>query len=150
MTQAAPITDPAQAASFILAGNAYFTVVSEATGKRYTYRVRKASDELTGIIDQPERHFVSVLFGPDNTGDYAYVGLLENASLRLTAKSRVTCDDPRAKAAGWALGNILERKRIPDGLELWHEGRCGRCARLLTDPVSIARGLGPECAGRLS
>jgi hypothetical protein len=26
--------------------------------------------------------------------------------------------------------------------------RCGRCMRTLTDPVSIARGIGPECYGR--
>lgn len=28
--------------------------------------------------------------------------------------------------------------------------RCGRCGRELTDPESIARGIGPECAGRLT
>jgi hypothetical protein len=28
------------------------------------------------------------------------------------------------------------------------ESRCGRCTRQLTDPVSIARGIGPECFGR--
>jgi len=29
-----------------------------------------------------------------------------------------------------------------------HTGRCSCCAALLTDPVSIARGIGPICAGR--
>jgi hypothetical protein len=27
------------------------------------------------------------------------------------------------------------------------EARCGKCGRALTDPVSIARGIGPECYG---
>ena len=31
-------------------------------------------------------------------------------------------------------------------LEVWHEGRCGRCNRALTVPESIASGIGPECA----
>jgi hypothetical protein len=30
-------------------------------------------------------------------------------------------------------------------LEVWHEGRCGRCGRALTVPESVERGIGPEC-----
>jgi len=33
-------------------------------------------------------------------------------------------------------------------LEIWHEGRCGRCNRKLTVPASIALGIGPECGQR--
>lgn len=33
-------------------------------------------------------------------------------------------------------------------LQVWHEGRCGRCGRKLTVPSSIETGLGPECAGK--
>jgi hypothetical protein len=32
-------------------------------------------------------------------------------------------------------------------LEIMEESRCGRCGRALTDPVSIERGIGPECYG---
>ena len=32
------------------------------------------------------------------------------------------------------------------GFEMLHEGRCGRCARRLTVPASVASGIGPECA----
>jgi hypothetical protein len=28
-----------------------------------------------------------------------------------------------------------------------HTGKCGRCGRKLTDPQSIARGIGPDCLG---
>lgn len=37
--------------------------------------------------------------------------------------------------------------RWPTGLEVWHAGRCAKCRRPLTHPDSIARGLGPICAG---
>lgn len=30
-----------------------------------------------------------------------------------------------------------------------HTGTCGVCARLLSDPASVARGIGPVCASRL-
>lgn len=30
-------------------------------------------------------------------------------------------------------------------VEIWHEGKCGRCGRQLTVPESIESGFGPEC-----
>jgi hypothetical protein len=33
-------------------------------------------------------------------------------------------------------------------MELWHEGRCGKCGRALTVPESIESGLGPVCESR--
>ena len=36
-------TTPDQAKAFLLAGNARMTVVSKATGTRFTYRVRRCS-----------------------------------------------------------------------------------------------------------
>lgn len=40
--------------------------------------------------------------------------------------------------------------RWPTGLEVWHAGRCAKCRRELTHPDSIARGLGPICAGLIN
>jgi hypothetical protein len=127
---------------FILAGNAYFTLRSAKTGTRYTFRVSKKKD---GDV-----HFVSTMYGSDNTADYAYLGVIKNGQFTLTAKSRFTNDSPQAKAFGWAFDHIMGADRIPDVLEFWHEGRCGRCARLLTVPESIANGIGPECAKRFT
>lgn len=45
-----------------------------------------------------------------------------------------------AYAAGHPLGSGVERVQ--------EASRCGRCFRTLTDPVSIDRGIGPECYGR--
>lgn len=39
---------------------------------------------------------------------------------------------------------------LPAGLEAHEESRCGVCGRALTDPVSIERGIGPECFGKLT
>jgi hypothetical protein len=38
----------------------------------------------------------------------------------------------------------------PGGLRVQEASRCGRCMRTLTDPVSIDRGIGPECLGRVT
>jgi hypothetical protein len=34
--------------------------------------------------------------------------------------------------------------------ELVTAGRCRRCGRTLTDPDSLAKGIGPDCAGRVA
>lgn len=124
---------------FALAGNARLTLQSERTGARYTYRVRATDDG---------KWFVSVLTGADNESDYTYLGLIgSDAAFRFTKGSKIGADAPSARAFQWAWPHI-SAGRIPGDLAVYHEGRCGRCARPLTDPASIERGLGPECAGK--
>ena len=41
-------------------------------------------------------------------------------------------------------------KELEDYIELWHEGRCGKCGRVLTVPTSISTGFGPDCLRRLN
>jgi len=127
---------------FALAGNARVTLRSEATGARFTYRIRAKR----GDVASPLR-FVEVLTGSDNESDYSYLGVIRDNGFRTTGKSRISADAPSAVALAWAWPHIAAG-RIPPALSVFHEGRCGRCARPLTDPVSIERGLGPECAGK--
>lgn len=44
----------------------------------------------------------------------------------------------------------LSRQALALEAVLAKRGRCRRCGRELTNPVSIARGVGPECYGRQS
>ncbi len=55
-------------------------------------------------------------------------------------------DDARAYCAKQLLAYVTGQRTAP-GLEIAEEERCGKCGRQLTDPVSIARGIGPECYG---
>lgn len=135
------ITGSADARTFITAGNAYLTLRSARTGTRYTYRVSKHKS-VAGLF------FVSTLYGSDNTGDYAYLGIIRDNQFSLTSKSRFDMDSPQFKAFSWAWQQLWRNDTLPDVLELWHEGRCGKCGRLLTVPESIANGIGPECAKR--
>jgi len=153
--QGGRLTTAADALNFILAGNAVFTLVSRATSARYTYKVSRAVDRVgrpsatlfkndtTGPM-----YFVSLLAGPDNTADYVYLGIIRDNVFRLTKKSKLTRTSPPIVAIEWALTK-LQLGAMPLQLEVWHTGRCGRCARLLTVPESVARGIGPECAARM-
>lgn len=133
---------------FITAGDAIFTIEPPEDFKHqerrdhFTYRVTKSDD---GNV-----FFVNSLRGPDNTKDYAYLGLMNplDGSVRTTAKS---------KFAGSLITYLANRvfiavrcgdqhKIVATGWKMHHEGRCGRCGRLLTTPESITRGIGPVCA----
>lgn len=137
MSDSHQMTDPFAVKNFLLAGNSRFTIVSTGTGQRFTYRVRKADDKPA---------FVSLLSGSDNENDYEFLGTIFNErSYRHGQKSRVGKNALSAKAIDWFLQKLLIEGRVPETVEFWHEGRCGRCARALTDPVSIQSGFGPEC-----
>ena len=133
-------TSALAARAFIMGGKATVTLVSAKSGARFTYRIT-AKDE--GRI-----HFVSLLNGPDNENAYAYFGYIRGGIFfHGGVKAKVAADAPSAAGFKWAFGQ-LARNVLPPALEIWHEGRCGRCGRKLTVPSSIASGFGPECADR--
>lgn len=135
---------------FILAGKAIFTV-SNNKGEWYTFRVKHK--EAEGRFQ--EAWFVSLLTGPDNTASYTYLGMLSPQALdasqrvRLTAKSKYSESSKPVQVLRWALHLVWTGGTFPEGYAIKHEGRCGRCGRLLTVPESIDRGIGPECYGKM-
>lgn len=127
-----------QALTFLLAGGATLTLVSHKTGARFTYKVVQPKEGSP--------HFVSLLTGTDNEGDYQYLGaIFEGRVFRHTFKSRISPEAPSHRAFAWTFSHLLAG-RIPDQVEIWHQGKCGCCGRKLTVPESIASGIGPYCA----
>lgn len=148
---------PGEIRSYVMGGNSTFTLVSKATGVRLTYKVKSAPEDRaknwsTGNQDR-RTFFVSVLTGPDNDGDYLYIGILKlhgdnHYDFVHTAKS--PSRDSKSFATFKWFWNLLEHGcRISDGVEFWHEGRCCVCGRKLTVPESVADGIGPECKGNI-
>lgn len=133
------IDSAAGALEFMFGGKARFTMVSKASGKRYTYRMAKAKDK--------DMFFASLLVGQSNETDYEYIGFVGEGKHRLLAGKKGSAHHPAFVGLDWALAQF-NNGQMPQALEFWHEGRCARCARPLTDPASIARGFGPECAGK--
>ena len=134
-------TTPAAARAFVLGGNATVTLVSLKTGARFTYKIK------AGINPDDEIFFVSLLNGPDNEADFKYLGRIARGTFWAGRKTPrpgdIGKDAPSTKAFSW-VWDFLVRDRMP-GVEIWHEGRCGRCNRKLTVPASIKSGFGPEC-----
>lgn len=132
------------ATRFALAGKSTLTLVSVKTGTRFTYRITVSPDG--------QAYFVALLSGPDNNADYSYLGRISRGVFWLGRKvpraGDISKDAPSAKAFDWAW-RALAKNNLPDSLEIWHEGKCGRCGRKLTVPSSIELGFGPECSEKL-
>lgn len=128
---------------FMWAGNAYFTLTSERTGKHYTYRLNKLKDK--------DMWFASVM---QSYEEYAYFGFFVRNGSDLDyvhakpGKSIIPHSAPSVKGLKYFVGNV-ERGVLPNDIRFQHIGKCGRCGRALTNPESIDRGIGPECAGKV-
>jgi len=107
------------AGRFALAGDAILTMVrpQRMVGddldpeKRFTYRIQRAKAE--GENPDPKRPwFVKVLNGPDNNGDYAYLGTIfpdrqgDGIVYRHGKKSRVSEDAPSARGIAWFVKHL--------------------------------------------
>jgi len=144
------------AKKFMLAGNATFTLRSKTTSKRFTYKIQKIPDEGRRGWNT-HRWWCKLLTGPDNSNDFKYFGMLYGARdggsyCYVHGKPGKSCaarSSESVKAFTYTVGNIFDRTRIPDGVEFWHAGKCGRCGRKLTDPDSIESGFGPECVTKI-
>jgi len=127
-------------ARYIYAGNATFTIRNPNTGNRFTYKVRAPRNQPEASV-----RFVSVLRGPENTRDYCYIGYIKNNRFVYGGrKASVNPEAPSVRAFNWFFHNPQSPK-----IEVYHEGKCGKCGRALTVPSSVTMGLGPHCAGKI-
>lgn len=135
---------------FVLAGSAIFTI--ETPERHYTFLVDKV--EPTANFPKPA-WFVKLLTGPDNTGDYTYLGKLDDftGQLILTGKSALPADAFPVRLLNRVLARVWtgdHKAYMAHGYRTHHEGRCGKCGRRLTVPASINSGIGPECAKQMA
>jgi hypothetical protein len=124
---------------FMFAGNATVTLRSARTGQRFTYKV-------TAHKEKADWHWVALLTGPDNEGDFLPLGYFRGPDF---CRNKKTAADAPSAVAMQFLADCLKKNQLHPQLEVYHEGRCGACNRKLTVPESILTGLGPECSDRL-
>ena len=136
---------------FLTAGNAIFTVQlpPDSQHLHYTYRIRKVESP-----NYPTAYFVSLLTGPDNTRDYTYLGMMNpiDGTYRETKKSRMRRQAFPVKLFERIMLCIFADNHTAyekHGYRTIHNGKCGRCGRLLTVPESVESGIGPECRKHL-
>jgi len=126
-----------KAIDFILGGNSTFTVLNTKTKNRFTFKVKKHNK---GNI-----FFVKILTNPEI---YTFIGSIIENKYKHSGKSTINQDAQSVKVFSYILRKLSESS-LEDFIEIWHEGRCGRCGRELTVPSSIESGFGPECIKRI-
>ncbi len=121
------------AANYILGGKAFVTFQNPSTGNRYTYKVVKHKvDDI---------YFVHVLTAPDT---YMFLGTIRNFVFRFSQKSKISRDAKSHIVFDYVFHH-LGMGTLNSSIEIFHDGRCGKCGRQLTDPISVETGLGPYC-----
>jgi hypothetical protein len=128
---------------FIYGGHAIFTLKNEETENRFTYKIVNSNEE-----QYKNYYHVYLLTGCDNESNYSYLGFIKDKIFVISNKSRMK-DGLGAKTMMWFVNSVLRTHHVPKNLGIYHNGRCGRCGRLLTVPESIKSGFGPECINRL-
>lgn len=126
------------AIKFIFAGNSTSTFLNTRSDNRFTFKVKKAKDS--------DLYFVSVLTSPDI---YTYMGTISNGLYKHGRKSTIFDTAQSVKVFEYVLKNLMKLS-LPSFIEIWHEGKCGKCGRTLTVPDSIINGLGPECYKKIT
>lgn len=129
------------AQSFILGGNALFTIQNKDTGKRFTFKVVKH--------DEKDLYFVRVIRDADR--NEMYIGCVwGDIKYAFRKGKKVGWMAPSVRYATWLFSSVydLDRPRLGNAA-IYHHGHCGRCGRVLTVPDSIKSGIGPVCAGKI-
>ena len=127
--------------------NFKFTVISKKTNERFTYRVKAWTDNN---YKQKKSYTVAVLTGSDNNTSYETIGYIhkeDNLPMRFfhAKRKRISTEAPSYKAFAWMFVNMRHEQKLSANVIIYNSGKCAKCGRTLTDPLSIERGLGPEC-----
>jgi hypothetical protein len=121
--------------SILLAGHAEFSLHNERTNKHLTFKVKKPNKRMRPffyhVFVQQAHHWVMI--------GNVY-------TTRFVAGNYVPVNDIRLRAFEWLYYKLSKHIGIPEGVRVQLAERCYVCGRKLTDPESIKRGTGPECA----
>lgn len=129
----------------LAAGALTATVTSKKSGQHVTLRMRAClKDERTGKWPRVPYEGASHVFIEDFDG--------ERVATFYPKSGVIFYADRASVAARWTVAALLRflAGRFPtfeSVAELASADACGRCGKQLSDPVSLERGLGPECFG---
>lgn len=125
---------------FLLAGKCTCSIENTKTRNKYLFEVNanKKNDKM---------FFIQSITGMGKIYG-GYILIKEDGSLSYNqgAKGQIPESDIRIKSIFYVLNHY---ETLPSYVLVQHLGRCARCRRKLTDPESIRRGLGPECAKKV-
>lgn len=125
--------------NYMTGGHAVVTLQSDISGIYHTYNFRKPDG-------QDKNNDTMFIFTLVSGSEWVYVGMYKNRDFHFTAKSKFKADSAIVKGVAFIIRLMLQDGFSNPNMHLYHEGICSRCGRPLTNPASIALGIGPTCA----
>ena len=128
--------------SFMLGGNADFSIENMNTGTRYSYLVQKSKDN-------ENLYFVKV---KESGQHYIYAGTLYkyddgSVGYKQGKNGNYAQADPPIRGLLYIFK--FNDRPIPPPMLMFHHGRCSVCGKRLTDAESIRMGIGPTCRKKI-
>lgn len=132
---------------FIISGKAFITAKSLDTQRHFTYKISCPRSKRKLPNNQKNLWWVSLLTGNNNETNYTYFGTIKRYNnsfiYQHSTKTHIKDSALGVIAFKYILKNLIDNKSMK--VEFFHEGKCCKCGRLLTNPESIKKGIGPEC-----
>ncbi len=130
------------------AGRITVTFTSEATGEHITVTAKSRKNVDGKWVGCPLAEAMVVFFSVPQAGG----GWDDKIGKATRGKGFVPAPgaDPARVFCAKKLIAFIGGADMPAGLTAQESECCGKCGRALTDPVSIDRGIGPECFGQLT
>lgn len=125
--------------SYILGGKSEFTLVQVTEGKKPVQsRYRVCVNDTRNI------YFIYVWDGKKFIYQ-GYFGIRDKVIRKAKNLSDDEVDIVSLRALAWVFSHA---DRLPECVHIYHNGKCSRCGRKLTDAESLRTGLGPTCRQR--
>lgn len=126
--------------------NGRYTVKNRRSGEHRTFEIKTQAEDAKFAAG---KRVLALLTGPDNTSDYTGFGFVEETGIAIWKSKR---GEAGKKSTYEWYGEMLWSLALDGGLspfaetyELLQEGTCAVCNRVLTEPESLATGIGPVC-----
>lgn len=126
--------------SFILGGNAEFSIENLNSGNHFHYKVMRSQDD-------PEIYFVRYM---TKKNGWMYAGYLNTGTQKYIMGRGGTQNYDSNVIKGLLYALRKGDNPLPRPMICYHHGTCGCCGRKLMDLESIERGFGPKCWTRIS
>jgi hypothetical protein len=121
---------------FVTAGAAHFEIHNPETGRQFYYRVKQSTK-------RPQRLLVLALVERDGKRVYAQFGQIEDGVFDLASTLKIPASSLAIKAFEWFWRNVGE----PWPVEIYYDGRCGKCGGTGVRPLMRPFGFHYQCAG---
>lgn len=141
-----------RALEFMLAGQAEFKIVSGKTGKEFYYRIiKKKANEYNGEFSNK---FIYWLYGGESFESIKYLGSIfyDKDSDELKFSKGLAGSGYRNSKIVISILYLLNKVykgKFNTNIQIYHNNKCGKCGRQLTDVRSIITGLDINCKVKL-